>query len=569
MLRSDPRIHYKMYKAKKNMVYAALFSFAVLGGLGLSQNAKADTVENTENQPVVQTEVNSATPVTQTNQPASAAPTTEVNTFNVSQNNTPVTQTNQPASTAAPTTEVNTFNVSQNSMPVTNVTQSLVQTTQARATNVHTEITSNEDNTRYDVNNLYVGQSPSYDFNGTFTINSNDLIPGKSIYIDDFHFTSSDNNNTWAAWFLDLPVKYNGQTIGQLQYAMNNDEATGIQLVNLQKVNAIGNINLSFSAKGAFSPNYHSSASRFTTLPKTETFWFGSTPNDKTTIQFTKATTPIPVGYVYGDNSTMANDSNLQIHDMYQTQLLSYSDFQKIVQGKGHADSVKLRTNQSFGLHYAPVKDASALKFSLNQVDNLAPIDPDTMTPMTDNGGTTLAQYDMQGINSTLVEDNLSLEQLRNRNSNNAVLVSRQNDGSYNIWVRYDMMRLNENQLQHWINKDSFYPAASGKTRDSILKASTEFYLNGTLNGYSPWSYISFDVQTADPSISNEMKVTRYDNNLNIVEDNLVAKQNVVSSMAHGQAAVKLHVINATNGAELNQWSKLIDEARNKKNSSQ
>ena len=60
MLRSDPRIHYKMYKAKKNMVYAALFSFAVLGGLGLSQNAKADTVENNNTAPTVQTTVNSA-----------------------------------------------------------------------------------------------------------------------------------------------------------------------------------------------------------------------------------------------------------------------------------------------------------------------------------------------------------------------------------------------------------------------------------------------------------------------------------------------------------------------------
>ena len=60
MLRSDLRIHYKMYKAKKNMVYAALFSFAVLGGLGLSQNAKADTVENNNVTPAVQTVTNSA-----------------------------------------------------------------------------------------------------------------------------------------------------------------------------------------------------------------------------------------------------------------------------------------------------------------------------------------------------------------------------------------------------------------------------------------------------------------------------------------------------------------------------
>ena len=235
MLRSDPRIHYKMYKAKKNMVYATLFSFAVLGGLGLSQNAEADTVKNTNTAPTVQTTVNSAQPTTgatpQSMPTQSAMPTqspaADMNAVNSAPTSQPTSaqpvvnsQANS-ASNVSNQTPTNTLNVqpvhpaqkfaatNQASLYAQNLTVRTSQPAVENATFKLYNANSSQEAT------VVAGDEVTLGLQGSFTIDSSAFGPNKpNIKLGTLAQTSSPSSNKQIFNQFDfdsVSLRYNGK----------------------------------------------------------------------------------------------------------------------------------------------------------------------------------------------------------------------------------------------------------------------------------------------------------------------------------------------------------------------
>ena len=588
MLRSDPRIHYKMYKAKKNMVYATLFSFAVLGGLGLSQNAEADTVKNTNTAPTVQTTVNSAQPTTgatpQSMPTQSAMPTqspaADVNAVNSAPTSQPTSaqpvvnsQANS-ASNVSNQTPTNTLNVqpvhpaqkfaatNQASLYTQNLTVRTSQPAVENATFKLYNANSSQEAT------VVAGDDVALGLQGSFTIDSSAFGPNKpNIKLGTLAQTSSPSSNKQIFNQFDfdsVSLRYNGKVIGYLTIPDNQT----IYVRPTAESGATGKINLSFNIPRAILMDHNSPASQIEGLgfPQSHTLAIG---NSSFTLHFTEPQyqpEKFDSSNWYYD-SEWTNDNSASpatvIKSSAHFQWIPRSILNQLDNSDGQAN-VQLPTSYQYGMHI--VTDASLLGIRNPHGAGALPINPQTYKMMTSNAGE--PQLYWKNSNVITVADNLSLDQLKTLN-HEGTAVSRQSDGSYNVWTNWSADDLRATDADwNGFAKGTYYNVINGANPEQNAAAMKHFYQDGTLKGLPTSVNNEIDLDLADPTVQAHATIEYFNR-----DEKSIGTSRVTSTpaqlMASGQAAVKLHVINATNGTELNQWRKLISEARNKKSSSQ
>ena len=572
MLRSDPRIHYKMYKAKKNMVYAALFSFAVLGGLSLSQNAEADTVENTNTVPAVQTVTNSAQSTTgatpQSMPTQSAVPTqssaADVNTVNSAPTVQPVSaqpvvnnQANS-ASNVSNQTPMTTLNAqsarSAQNLAVTSranlYAQNLAQITQNQAQNVNLAVSSSQEkNTTY---TTQVSTDTTWNLTGSFTVTSDQMKAGQPVTIADVKQYATDGAKSKTYPRFNVPANFHVYKDGMdYGYIWATDSATLMFTPN-SKLNLVGAQNLNFDIQGGLNLSWQTPASAFQKIPQTIHYQLANVSFNVT------YTAPFETHLTGGPDSGFVNSIGGIASVFYLANpTATADDYTRLLQSGGTAN-VKTRSNYNWGAHIAsdhPLLQISSYYALIPTVD----IDPTTHQAYV----TGWVQENRPG-SAFQVADNLSLQQLKSQNSQPGLFYSKQSDGSINVWVNAPatMAKQDANTIRKWVAEESWYPLMHNLDRNKVADATIDYIQNSSLHGLPIGRFGQYlTLHPADPSVSAKITATFYNGDLQTVNSG-TSTTLPASSMASGQAAVKLHVINATNGTELNQWSKLIDEAR-------
>ena len=592
MLRSDPRIHYKMYKAKKNMVYAALFSFAVLGGLGLSQNAKADTVENNNVTPTVQTAAvtsqSTATPQssaadvnavnsTPTAQPVSAQPVvnSQANSASNAGDQTQITtlnvQSGQPAQKFAVTRRANLY------------AQSLAQTNQG-VSNVQGRLTNasgSDDSTI----NIRPGQDQSmtrhFSLNLDFDVDASQIKANQSYQIGQVSTTYDNNGHFVPVWNNEysVPFSINNQKYGSIQLASSDSLKSQTISVHFDRdadSNMTGLQHISVNMPGIIVIGYNMSP---LVIPSGQ----DSVLNDKLqlinnqhqvlsekTLNIYKATIKYATDPLYengdGFGATGASHSNLT------------HNFTPTVDGDG--DLNKLANGEQVNVRQMPdvIEVGGRIAAEGNEIlPQHTFVHKDVYIPVYHSDGKRSNDFIDAGPWTSTSEwpkypavnlgDGLTLDQMKQA-SYTGLGYSLQTDHSYLYLIKVPSkdMQADEDTLKKAVREHSWQLAADSDP-DKALQITFDKFDQG-LKLYE----FQTDVPIADPTVPAKLTITRlYSNYLSNPNQNSTVSTTTypISSMASGQAAVKLHVINATNGTELNQWRKLVSEARNKKNSSQ
>ena len=597
MLRSDPRIHYKMYKAKKDMVYATLFSFAVLGGLGLSQNAEADTVENNNVTPAVQTTVNSAqstTGATPQSMPTQSAvptqsPAAALNAVNSAPTAQPVSA--QPivnsqdgsASNVASQTQITTLNV-QSGQPAqnfaaTNLVSLYAQNLMQNAYSANAQDVSGNFELSYDgtpTHNLDVPKNQQY--TGSMTLNFNvkntDLKLGNVIYIGNLGFTQSTQPQPWNPSLLQqgLPIKKDGQDVGTL--AILNGDITFTITKDFTNAGP-GMTNFSIAlAKDSLLANYQYPASEYAGVNQdlTNTLQLRDPQGkvlDSATVTFTAPqvswtsddyqpgiTQPevsivnprngVAIANVWFYGNVTAQQAGQLIHNNGDNQFRYSNNYQFAVRiEKPNDNSVLVSSNYG---QWAP-----AVAYNLNVSDGAGHVAWQPWQFGAPDG--VINQYNMG--------DGLTLSQMKAQIKPNSIGFSQQSDGSIIALINAnynDAMKPDLKTEAHLL-QDSYAIASLPKDkRQAAIDASLRLQQNGVYVGA-----FGLRFRLADTTVDSKATLDLLDLNTGKVTSTNTSSMNPSQLMAHGQAAVKLHVINATNGTELNQWRKLMSEARNKK----
>ena len=575
MLRSDPRIHYKMYKAKKNMVYATLFSFAVLGGLGLSQSAKADTVENNNVTPTVQTTATTSQSATSTqssaagmnavnsaptSQPTSAQPVvnSQANSASNVSNQTPTTTLNvqpvQPARNLAVVSRANLY------------AQNLTQTQSPVAEDTHFQFTDNTGKPISTIPTKDAGQATAIGLTGSFTANSTDFGPNKpdiTLGTTSQSTTSGTNTHISLLWPMGgMPIKYEGQTIGHFALYPMDSEQTQWKLVCIPSAvpDATGKINVSFSIPSAIGLNHNTPAKWLegAPFPQAYTVRLGDAQISLTlTAPSYRQLRPMTddKSYLDGEYAYDSTAQAQQLQNGIQLPWLSSSVINQLNNSDGQQGNVP--DSYQYGAHI--VAQTPILQIRNVYGATALPIDPTTHKLMITSQEPLIYWRDDP---LTRVADNLSISQLKNLNQHHSV-ISYQKDGSYNLWIYLsnDTLKATDSEWNGFANS-TYYNLVNGQDPAQVAQATKHFYQDGALKG-TPFQVVNqIDLDVADPTIKNHAQITYYNRNLQLVQNAPVNLDTLpIQLMAHGQAAVKLHVINATNGTELNQWRKLTNKA--------
>ena len=568
MLRSDYKTHYKMYKAKKNVVYATMFTFAMLGSLGLAQTAKADTTENASSQPTVQTTVNSAAQATNQTVANSAVnstvPASQVSAAPSSVTPAaPVNQPSQAASTVAPATAVNTFKVAQNSMPLANLMQSFIQTNQTnQAQNVSATLKLQSQPT---ANNMTTA-----DISLSFDLTADQLHGTQPIQIGTFGTDSSNNGYKLAmqvAGAAGNPIKRNGITYGDLEittasngmYDSNTFGAVAEFYPATNLNNVIGTQHFSVSLPNELNINYQTSPAAFDSNGNLNTnLIFTDAAGHQTTFDHISLHVPdatATLGKItdpHNLNTLFAMRFNSGLVRADQNNWLTFNninEFNQFIDSGNNVDTLKLRPTIQDAMRIAP--------------------DPNQTLGLTSNDGTSIIRAYVVNDDGTLsaesfelpyvmwkairlqdAGDNQSLNDLKNKNFN-GILFSRQNNGSYIIYTNVNSEDLINNidydQLRNYLKIKSFQINFHEKDPEKAIDNTINAIKHGLLvydNGVC--------LYPTDPTLPAHLNMERLD--LNTGQPNGETTNTVtvpISSMASGQSAVKLHVINAQNGADL------------------
>ena len=597
MLRSDPRIHYKMYKAKKNMVYAALFSFAVLGGLGFSQNAEADTVENTNVTPAVQTMTaqSSAADVNAVNSAPTAQPVPAQPVVN-SQDDS--------ASHVASQTPTTTLNV-QPVQPARNlaVTNQASLYAQNLAQNINEQVAVSNVNVDYTIEGKTMTHKPGAPWYLTvhteFDLDTNRAQLNTPIVLGHLSQTS-DTNGKMAVTMptTQQPVFYHQQKIGYLTYDdiysdrnkdINNNH---YKFVMTAKPNAVGTIHLVTNTPSAIFVNQDAS-NWFRGIPVSHnTFGFVNNDGKATTnLNFTiqqkddyarydteglnwikSAVQNLENHYFGFANTTGSGQSSVIITIPYPE--LDPNEVAETFHGNNLTKPISLQNKTyTFGGHIY-LKNGGTI---LND-------QPAYTGPMASYGitGTNTWSVDSQGryvdywtsvgvkpyINQQATIQNIvaptgsTLQQMKAQidPTKNEIIIAPQNDGSllYVVNLTPDFFKgtgtisdaLKDANTFAQVNADSDPDKAAQNSANSLLNI-----FHGMPAELSIWRQI----QIADPTVANELRSETIDLDTGKVINTAGAKFTPNTYMASGQAAVKLHVINATNGTELNQVQNFVD----------
>ena len=573
MLKTDTKEHYKMYKSGKQMVNAMLLSALIAtGSLALGQTAKANTAENTANQPVVQTAVNStAQPTVNSAASSTVGSASQVSSTSSSVSSAaPVAQTSQPASTAV----VDTFNVSRNSTPVTNVTQSLVQTNQnnqAQVTNVNVQYTNDSKETSF-------APGRSFDLTATydFDINIDQAQLNQRYLLGHWEQSSSTNRN---AGFQDKtyqnPVFYKSQQIGYLEYAdsdAGNSTSDNLYFTLTKKPKAVGMVHLSVTSPSELKLNVNHARNFRGVLTSQQVFKFVNNEN--------KITTSI--------NYTIQQPTYDYVHDSSETQ------FRNVLNNlqKHQADFATIGGNG----HLASVTNITFPELSLDDVAK-AMVNDNTTTPLPlqnktyqlaqrvylANGGTLLNQQREVGTSGSawgvdsdghyLMYTQPATSNTRNSNiklvnltgaytlaqmkamtdsSQDTVLISPQNDGSllyyFNLTPKFFVGDKTYEQVLADANNWETVNADKDPDKAAQISAKVQYDILHSQNSQLTfWNWASI----ADPTVKTQLKTQSLDPNTGAVINEASRDFTPNSYMASGQSAVKLHVINATNGADL------------------
>ena len=596
MLRSDPRIHYKMYKAKKNMVCAALFSFAVLGGLGLSQNAKADTVENTNVTPAVQTTVNSAQSTTgatpQSMPTQSAVPTqssaADVNTVSPSADAQPVSaqpvvnSQDDSASNANNQTQTTTLNV-QSTQPAQNsaaanlvslYAQNLMQVQQEPvAQNVTGSFGLTHNASVPDSHDLTTGKDQSYSgsMQLDFDVNNADLKAGNKIRLGQFVSKQDSEPAHSGPGFINggFAVRKDNQEVGRITEEGNSN----LILQVTQTLNGLNTGVTHFhvvSAKGSLLGNWEFPASAYPDVNKDQVTTIQLIDPQGKVLDSAKLTYTKPTVHWFAKNTqyntpktyiefvnSMNGSTNVTI--IFGGNLTNEQTNQ-LVHSNGDGQT-HYNDNYQFAFKIKKPSDNSLM------FDNDIWAGPLVYLPANSNGDGQLSASGQQiyayahVVKQQNLGDNLSLAQLRAKTQPNTYGVSRQNDGSLLVVMNFNrdpVFKFNEDYYKDYLAKHAY-------DINSLPKDQQQKAVNSTINLIKDGVFdtsVSMGIGLADPTIASKLEVDLLNPEtgdvINTANDTMRPSQ----LMASGQAAVKLHVINATNGTELNQWRKLISEAR-------
>ena len=601
MLRSDPRIHYKMYKAKKNMVYAALFSFAVLGGLSLSQNAKADTVENNNVTPTVQTTVNSAqstTGATPQSMPTQSAvptqsPVASLNTVNSISTSQPVSaqpvvnnQANS-ASNVSNQTPMTTLNA-QSARPARNLAvtrqanlyaQSLIQTnTQTPAQNVQLHAYINNGNANIHDQNYFTTEHPvslgiwsRVTASGQFDVDASQLKAGNKILIATI--TQKPEYYDTIKTIGTTPAYFKSQQIGQYQTSQVDPNTIQLSLVLSKSIDAVGTQhfsfnNVQFAAIHTNDGNADWSKLRGHSTPYTDYALAGNGLNDQFRINYRlDPYTYLPQASATPELSpnsfTSAGDASFSITGLN----LGFDDSQgfngetKFIQSNGKDNSAVVNTGDKvYGVYIHQPKNNTWIPWgSWTTIESHAPYVTSDGKVSYDYSADLLATAPR--FNITDAGSGLTFAQLASKNIEGASF-SQQANGDYIYCWRLprNKMQFSDSTAENNLKRGVVFNAVDPS--DQAVQNSINFW-NNNIKHMPTQTYIGVHGYMADPTVKSTIKadLINVDGYQPPKPITMVASTVTTSSMASGQAAVKLHVINATNGTELNQWSKLMSEA--------
>ena len=618
MLRSDPRIHYKMYKAKKNMVYAALFSFAILGGLGLSQNAKADTVENNSITPAVQTVANSAqsttgaTPQSMLTQSAvpTQSPAAALNTSNSAPTAQPVSaqpvSTNKAnsASNVADQDQTTTLNVqpvqpARNSA-VTNQARLYVQSL-AQVPNQQSAVSNVSVN--YTVADAATTHKPGMPWYATvhteFDLDTGQAQLNQPILLG--HYEESSDTNGHMAITMPVtqqPVYYHQQRIGYLTYDNVWSNIDGLftssnnyKFVLTTKPNAVGTIHLVTDSPYALYINQDNNKNFRGIQTSHNTLKFINTDGQTTT----SATYTIQQkdDYTRFDQEPLSTiKGRVQFS---QNHWLGFAN----TSGDGNSNAIiTISWPELDGDEVAQALHSNNISNPLTQLNKTYTMGGRVYLK---NGGTVLnaripgtgtvklygfsgstISVDSQGryidhdsglsggpfvnddlpLTTIITAPGLTLQQMKSQAdlTKNQVLVSQQNDGSLLYLVNFtpDLFK-NSHDYNEVLKMANGVPQANAdKDPDKAAKNTADAIMN-VFHNTPEMLGLWMPIQIADPTVANQLESETLDVNTGKVINTDNAEFTPNTYMAHGQAAVKLHVINATNGTELNQVQNFVD----------
>ena len=567
MLKTDTKEHYKMYKSGKQMVNAMLLSALIAtGGLALSQTAKADTVENATTQPLTTTVSSS----TSTNKVISS-PTADMNTGDSA------------STTQQGPNQTNTLNARGSRAPIQPriYQQALVQNTNAanQVQNVQAQVkldTSLSSGTT----SVNTWATPTIDFEitGDQIANQSSIAVGKIT-------TDSDNNgykmSVYQNGATSTPVTKDGINYGTLHWANADRDPDGqtstsvditFQPNNILK-DVVGLKHFTVVAPNVLNLNFYTNPKAFNTNGEINTHLVFVDPTGKTT-QLSDIHLKVPAklpniepikpGQSLNPLSAFGFNSGLMRADT------------SLEAGASTVDEYNHFINNGFNLNdlHRPTWLRDAVRISAQgQTLTLAAPYAHSQTGIlrvnVANDDGTISQENMElpantfgyGVKLQNAGDNQTLQALEAQNFD-GILFSRQNDGSYIVYTNVNtdnlMKQFDYNAMQDYIRKTSF--------QINFHNADPEKAIENTTNAIKHGLFIfdtDLNLLTSDQTEPAHLRIDRLNMQTGQPTGEFSGNSTTpVQLMASGQSAVKLHVINAQNGADLVPLDLLQCEAK-------
>ena len=574
MLKTDTKEHYKMYKSGKQMVNAMLLSaLIVTGGLTLSQTAKADTVGNASSQPTVQTTVNSAqstTDATPQSMPTQSAvptqsPAADVNTANSAPTAQPVSaqpvsnnQTNSASnvSNQTPTTTLNVQPVqpaqrfaatSRANLYVQRLAQTNQQSTAQNVSGSFKPLTDDNSPLEIKMNHPWAIQK----VNWSFDVTADQLHAGQPILIGYFYNTyHNDATNGQLSYAISngpMPLVKNGTNYGTIEarydWNLGQNAALAFWLKPNTNVNVTGIQHFTYSTPQASLVDWLISPANFQGANSVDDQLQMRDPNGKV-LQQASIKLDRPIVSISKDKYQYTSGSDIWFDDANSVRLSANAEY----------DPANINGYITYSMHVTNDPNNPFIKMSPKITFTL---DYGIRSFNSSNEGMDEFIQAMDDLTeqATQAADGLSIAQLEAQNII-GIQYSRQADGSYNIVAKIKNQDITNAVNKYWDTDFGNWKTYSwARAQDSNPDQAT----TNTANHYKNDKHeitIWFDGVTTDSTEKATLTEDIISGNAfhgdgATFRNTLTASNSPIQLMASGQSAVKLHVINAQNGADL------------------
>ena len=179
-----------------------------------------------------------------------------------------------------------------------------------------------------------------------------------------------------------------------------------------------------------------------------------------------------------------------------------------------------------------------------------------------ENGNQTTEAYELPiscfgQIQTKAVADGLSLKDLEALNFN-GIVVSRQADGSFLIYTQIDTKKLldsfNYNNIRSYLSDSSYIISTYSKDSNKALDNT----INAIQHGLFQFDNAVY-VQPADTTEPLNLTIQMVDLDTGKMSDPMTSVSTPDKLMSQGQSAVKMHIISAVNGTEMQKVQSFID----------